>query len=96
MIIVGVTFVQCPLGDLKRAIGVLAGLFYCLRCVTRRRKASFGHNSGSAVSPWPSPPPLHVIFLCAECEYHKGGVGEFIVCGGGGIEYRADDTEGYI
>ena len=53
VIIVGVTFVQRPLGNLKRARGVFAGASCCRRCVTRRRKASFGHNSGSPVAPWP-------------------------------------------
>ena len=95
MIIMGVKFVQCPIGDLKQARGVSAGASCCLRCVTRRHKASFGHNSGSPVAPWTIPPP-HDIFLSAECEYHKGGGGELIICGGGGIEYRAADTEGYI
>ena len=41
-------------------------------------------------------PPPHAIFLSAECEYHHGGGGKFIVCGSGGIEYRAADTEDYI
>ena len=36
----------------------------------------------------------HAIFLCGEDKYHKYGGGEFIIGGGGGIEYRADNTEG--
>ena len=54
MIIVGVTFVQHPQGDVKQERGVSAGASCCLRCVTRRHKASFRHNIGSPVAPWPS------------------------------------------
>ena len=38
----------------------------------------------------------HDIFLFGEDKHHKCGNGEFIVRGGGGIEYRAANTEVYI
>ena len=38
----------------------------------------------------------HAIFLFGEDKYHKCGSGEFIIGGGGGVEHRAADTEGYI
>ena len=87
VIIVGVMFVHRPLGVLKRARGVFAGVPCCLKYATRRHKASFGHNSESPVAPWPIFSP-HAIFLCAECKYQKGGGGEFIVRGGGKFIFR--------
>ena len=53
VIIVGVMFVQRPIGVFKRARGVFAGAPCCQRCIMRRRKASVGHNSGSPVAQWP-------------------------------------------
>ena len=96
VIIVGVTFFQRPLGVLKWARRVSAGAPCCMRCTTRRRKASFGHSSGSPVDPWTIFFTLQAIFLCGEDKYHKCGDGEFIISGSGGIKYRLADTEGYI
>ena len=64
VIILGVTFVQLPLGFLKRARGVFSWAPCCRRCITRRRKASFGNNSGSPVASWPifSPRTLFSVF----------------------------------
>ena len=93
VIIVGVTFIQRPLGVLKWERGVFVGAPCCQRCVTRLRKASFGHNTGSPVSPFFTP---HTIFMCGEDKHHKCGDKKFIVRGGGGIKDRAADTEGYI
>ena len=62
VIIVGVTFVQRPLGVLKRVIGVSVGAPCYRRWATRRRNASFGHNSGSPVAPWPIFSPLTPFF----------------------------------
>ena len=40
-----VMFNQWPRGELHRARGVSAGASCCLRCITRLRKSSLGHNS---------------------------------------------------
>ena len=37
----------------------------------------------------------HTIFLCGKDKYHTYGSGEFIIGGGGGVEYRAAHTERY-
>ena len=66
VIIVEVTFIQRPLGVLKRARGVFAGAPCCQRCITHRRKASFGHNSGSPVAPWPILSPRTPFFCVAK------------------------------
>ena len=62
VIIVGVTFVQLPLGILKQVRVVLAGAPCCWRCVTRLHKASFGHKNGSPVAPWPISSPRTPFF----------------------------------
>ena len=64
VIILGVTFIQRLLGILKRARGVFAGAPCCWRCVTCHRKASFGHNSGSLVAPWPIFHPTRHFSVC--------------------------------
>ena len=60
----GFTFVQHPLGVLKRSREVFAGAFCCSRCVTRRCRASFGHNSGSPVAPSPIFFPARHFSVC--------------------------------
>ena len=53
VVIVGVTFVQRPLGALKWSRGVSAGAPCYRRWSNRLRNASFVHNRGSPVAPWP-------------------------------------------
>ena len=81
VILGGVTFNHWPRGDLNWARGVSAGASWCLRCITRLRKASLGHNRGVPCGPMAISPPSHDIFLSAEGEDNEGGRGEVIVGG---------------
>ena len=96
VIIVGLMFVQRPLGVLKRERGVSAGAPCCSRWATHLRNASFGHNRGVSCAPMAYFLTPHAIFLCGEDKYHKYGGGEFIIGGVGGVEHRAAETERYI
>ena len=71
MILGGVTFNQLPRGDLNRARGVSFGTSCCLRCITRRHKASLGHNSGSPVAPWLIFSPCTPFFWVAKVRITK-------------------------
>ena len=66
VIIVGLMFVQRPLGVLKWARGVSAGALCCRRWATRRHNAYFGNNGGSPVAPWPIFSPRTPFFCVAE------------------------------
>ena len=81
VILGGVTFNQWPRGDLNRARGVSAGASCCLRCITRLRKASLGHNRGSP-GPMADFFSVHAVFLSAEVKDNEGGSVEFIFGGG--------------
>ena len=80
VILGGVTFNQWPWVDLNRARGVSAGESCCMRCITRLRKASLGHNRGPL---WPHGQffSSHAVFLSGEGKDDEGGGGEVIVGG---------------
>ena len=64
VIMVGLTFVQRPVGVLKRERGVSEGAPCCHIWAIRRCSASFGHRRGSPVAPCPIFSP-RTPFLCA-------------------------------
>ena len=77
----GVAFNQWPRGDLNRARGVSDGTSCCLRCITRLRKASLGHNRGVPCGPMANFFSSHAVFLSGEGKDNKGGGGKVIIGG---------------
>ena len=96
VIIVGVTFIQRPLGVLKQARGGVQGGALLLEVCYSSPQGFLWAQQRVYCGPMAYFFTPHTIFLCGEDKHHKCGDGKFIICGSGGIKYRVADTEGYI
>ena len=96
VIMVGLTFVQRPVGVLKRERGGVrrgAMLSYMghpsLQCLLWAQE-------GVSCCPLSYFLTSHAIFMCYEYKYYKYGGGKFTISGGDSVEHRAYHTECYI
>ena len=93
--IVGVTFVQRPLGVLKWSRGVSAGRHVFIYGPPDVAMPPFCTRGGFLRSHFLFSHP-HAIFLCSEDKYQKCGGSKFIISGGDGGEHCDSHTECYI